>query len=1161
MKNKFSQRIALIALAFIVLLWTGASVSADQVPVKSALHQGYGRLVFNWPAPVQYSARISGNRLVIQFSRPIEANYSTVVRALKKYIGGVQLSSDGRSVSFALTKKFTLRSFDSGTAVVVDLMDEAPKETTAKNTQPVAKKTTAKKRKQQPSTAPSASSGPSIKVRKGQHAKYSRVVFDWPRKVRYTFSQSGDTVTLAFQSPANINLESVGRRPPKFVKSIRTGSGNKGSIVTLKVPATSKVRHFLSGSKVVVDVMAPGTRKADAKAPVKSAQASSVKKPTSKPKAATSKKKTKPAHLATTPIAVPKKSAAKKASKPASGKPMSLTPGKGITITKGGQDKISAPPAEHASAKPKNLKSTTPKKEQTKVAALSPAMQLKGAAGAISLRFDWDEPVAAAVFPRAGALWIVFDQQSKTLNLDALRAAGGNAIRSIDLIPSNNGTVLRLVALAGINPTLKRDGFAWIFNFKKQSLQLNKAINAKAQPNSPIGPRIFMPVQEPGEPVVVTDPEVGDRLIVIPVVPLGNGVVRRYMYPQLQVLPSSQGIVIRPWVDNIRVRSLRQGVEISSSGKLLISTVSRAAAAGSKSGGLRSLTRILDFKRWRNVTAKTFTRDRRKLQYDITRKKGLKKEDARLELARFFLANGFGAETMGMMRLIEQDRPAAKNDAEFRLMRGIGNYMLGRYTDGRADVFHKSVGKYDEGTFWQAAITGMMGDRFKASLNLRRLGGITRPYPIELKYPLSLLIADAAIDAGDVRISKRFLDVVEADEHLALSIKGRLNFTKGRFLELSGDFESAVGEWKKAMEGPHRPSRAQAAVARAELLLKLKKISRGETIDELEKLRFAWRGDEFEFNLLRRLGRLYMEDGNFRNGLRTLKQAVTHFRDINKAKEVTLEMTDAFAELYLNSAADSLPPVTAIALYEEFKELTPVGAKGDEMIRKLADRLVEVDLLPEGATLLEDQIKFRLKDEEKSRVGARLAVVRLMNHEYAKARNALLSSDEPNLTEGLAEERRHLRARALMGMKRDEAALQLLKKDKSINANLLRIEIFWMGKDWANASQVLRRLLRQLKAKPDEPLTDEQGRYVLNLAISMTLSGNERATSRIRRDFGPAMNVTSYGDAFRLIATPQTGALIDYRTISSKVKDAELFTTFMAAYKNRLKQVNLSGIN
>jgi len=1119
---------------------------------------------------VQYSARISGNQLVIQFGRPIVANYAQAIGGLKKYIGGVKPGPDRRTVSFALTKKFGLRSFDSGTAVVVDLLDDAPKKAETPKSQPTPKK--AKKRASTaPTAAPFSSGGPSIKVRKGQHAKYSRVVFDWPRKVKYKFSQSGDTATIAFQSPAKINLGSVGRRPPKFLKSIVAGAGNKGPVVTLKVPETSKVRHFLAGSKVVIDVRAPATRTADSKSRTKTAKAAPVKRPAAKPAKKTAAKinkkiSKKPTQLAAVPKvaakhppakAVAKTSAASKsvASKP--GKPMSLTPGKGIKITEGGKRGETASPTAHAPAKPTS--STAVKKNPPK--SLSPAEQLKVAAGTVLLRINWEKSVAAAVFPRAGALWIVFDRKAPGLNLDSLRAAGGNAIRSIDLIPSQNGTVLRLVALAGINPSLKRDGVAWIFDFKKQRLQVNKAIHAKAQPNSPIGARIFMPVQEPGDPVIVTDPEVGDSLIVIPVVPLGNGVVKRYMYPQLQLLPSSQGVVIRPWVDNIRVRSLRQGVEISSPGKLLISKVSRAAAAGSKSGGLRSLTRLLDFKIWRNVKVKTFTRDRRKLQYTITRKKGLKKEGARLDLARFYMANGFGAEVIGMMRLIEKDRPAVTKDAEFRLMRGIGNYMLGRYTEAAADVNYKSVDEYDEGKFWRSAVSGKMGDRAKASLNLRRLAGITRPYPTELKYPLSILIAEAAIDVGDARISKRFLDVVEAEENLKPSIKGQLSFAKGRFMELSGDFENAVAEWEKAMKGPHRPTRARAAVARAELLLKLKNITRGETIDELEKLRFAWRGDEFELNLLRRLGRLYMEDGNFRNGLRTLKESAIHFREINKAKEVTLEMTDAFAELYLNSAADSLPPVTAIALFEEFKELTPVGAKGDEMIRKLADRMVNVDLLSEGAELLKDQIKYRLKGEEKARVGARLAVVELMDRKYIKAREALSSSNEPNISNELAEERRHLQAKALMGMKLDTAALQLLKKDKSINANLLRIEIFWAGKDWANASQVLRRLLRQLRAKPDEPLTDEQGRYVLNLAISMTLSGNERATSRIRRDFGPAMNVTSYGDAFRLIATPQTGALIDYRTIAGKVKDAERFTTFMAAYKERLKQGNLSGIN
>ena len=42
-------------------------------------------------------------------------------------------------------------------------------------------------------------------------------------------------------------------------------------------------------------------------------------------------------------------------------------------------------------------------------------------------------------------------------------------------------------------------------------------------------------------------------------------------------------------------------------------------------------------------------------------------------------------------------------------------------------------------------------------------------------------------------------------------------------------------------------------------------------------------------------------------------------------------MIDFFASLYLEDKADSMSPITAIALYDEFRELTPPGEKGAEM--------------------------------------------------------------------------------------------------------------------------------------------------------------------------------------------------------------------------------------
>ena len=63
-------------------------------------------------------------------------------------------------------------------------------------------------------------------------------------------------------------------------------------------------------------------------------------------------------------------------------------------------------------------------------------------------------------------------------------------------------------------------------------------------------------------------------------------------------------------------------------------------------------------------------------------------------------------------------------------------------------------------------------------------------------------------------------------------------------------------------------------------------------------------------------------------------------------------MNQVFRDLFLDGSANQMSEVSALALYYEFRELTPAGSDGDEMIRKLSDRLVAVDLLVQAAELL-----------------------------------------------------------------------------------------------------------------------------------------------------------------------------------------------------------------
>ena len=1013
-------RAVLAAVAWLIVAGPAAS---EPVDVRAGLHDAYGRIVFNWSPLVFHQSAVSGNSVVVRFGRPIEADYRAVLKTLGKYLTGAQPGDDGQSVTFSLRGGADVRSFSMGRAVVVDFLDSSLAVADAGRSEtPVA-----------PIPAP-ASRGPAgppgapvVSVRTGEHDGYSRIVFDWSRRVGYKVEQAGTVATVTFDRPARIGLEALLGRSPKFIGDAKARASDGGVVVTLSIAEASRLRDFRSGSKVVLDVLAPGagvtaiptapTAKTAAQPPAAKSESLATKleppitSASTRPRPSQAPGPRSPAQTAGTPApppAAPKQAA--NTPKVAALPPTSLVPGKPRSLT-------SPAAGEGAEAS-----STPPPQTLSTEAPLD----------AVTLRFDWSEPVAAAVFRRAGSLWVIFDQDAP-VDIASLKAASGNVVRAIEKVPTEQATVLRFDTVAGVNPGLRRDGLSWMLDFRQQPLRPSTPIEAEAQPNSPAGARIFLPAPEPGRAVAVRDTGVGDNLVVIPITPLGHGIERRREYPELQILPSAQGVVVRPLIDDLRVRPLRQGIELTSGGGLQISTVTPQAEAEAEANAslavMRPLTRIFDVKEWREGELSDFIPNKQRLQRAIATANEADREASRLNLARYYFSFGLAAETNAVLRVAGEERPEIEGEPEFRAMRGASNFLMGRYGEAASDFSDASLDGNDEADFWRAALSAAAGNLAGAAPALKRTGGIIRPYPKALKMPLGLLVANAAIATGDVKQAAHNLEVLGI-ERPTPSQSSQLAYVQGRLSELSGNFDEAVVKWEEVEDGTHRPSRAKSTVARTELLLKLRKISPAEAIDELEKLRFAWRGDDFEFQLLRRLGGLYLAEGDYRSGLRTLRQAATYFRKHKEVAQVTQQMADAFAKLYLEGVSSDLSPVAAIALYDEFKILTPSGEKGDEMIRKLADRLVTVDLLDRGAELLEAQVKFRLKGVDKARVGAQLALIHILDKKPQKAEAVLKASQEPGLPDELAVRRRHLLARALSEMGREPAAVALLEGDE-----------------------------------------------------------------------------------------------------------------------------------
>ena len=947
------NRLLIGAVAVILAAAPLGVASADPVRVRTGTHEGYGRVVFKWPAPVPYTSEILNQQLVIQFERPVESNFAGLPGNLARYIRRPRLRDGGRTVVIPLTGRFGFRSFALGNSVVVDVLDAADEPAGAQ------------------SAGPRAAAPTTVAVRTGQHTGYTRIVFDWPSRVAYQVRKTDNAAVVTFRRGANIDLGQINGRRLPFVSRARTTQADGSTVVTLDVSPASRLRHFLSGARVVVDVLRPtpaAARETAAVTPQSPPEAPSPPAPPPETPAAqpaeeakpepTSEPASDPAPDTPGPVAAPVATITPPpaaAAKP----PQAAAPGPAQTAASGQPPQSLGPPQmlPGVTAGPVALtpnRSVASSSENKAVppsaaaqAGLAPSTAPAVEApppqdiSAVTLRLKWKEPVAAAVFRRASNLWIVFDQ-SQAVDTKALEDAGRGAIRAIQQLTAARGTILRLSTVSGINPSLRRDGFDWLFDFKKQQLKPQTAIEVRPQASAALGATLFLPIPEAGAPVAFQDSEIGDNLVVVPVIPLAHGMPERREFAQLRILPSAQGVVVKPQIDTLRVRSVQQGVELSSSSNLALSSNSPKAQANANFGSFQSLSRVLPSAAWRRARRDRiadYVNSQNDLLYQVARAKAGKRHRARVKLAIYYIGKGFAAEALGVLRQIESERPESSRDPEFLLLRGATRYLLRRYAEAGEDLSHASLQDNDEAEFWRAIVAAAEGDEAEAAPILKRVGGIFRPYPRDLKINLGMRITRAAIAVGDVKMGTTYLEALAEEEPTAREVD-RLANLEGNLKQLAGDFDGAVAAWEAAENGEDRRSQANATMSRAELLLTQGKIGPEEAIGELESLRFAWRGDDFEFNLLRRLGRLYLQVEDYRNGLRTLRQAVTYFRDNEATKDVTQLMADAFIQLYLEDAADTMKPVQAIALYEEFRELTPGGERGDEMIRKLADRLL-----------------------------------------------------------------------------------------------------------------------------------------------------------------------------------------------------------------------------
>ena len=378
---------------------------------------------------------------------------------------------------------------------------------------------------------------------------------------------------------------------------------------------------------------------------------------------------------------------------------------------------------------------------------------------------------------------------------------------------------------------------------------------------------------------------------------------------------------------------------------------------------------------------------------------------------------------------------------------------MGRPEQGLKDLAIPAIGTNYDSQLWKALAFARQGKWADAREKFKNVEFAITSLPLELQRIVITEAMRASLEVKDysgAASRSSDLDVIG----IPAEMKPAIAVLRGRLAEALGHDKDALEEYKAAAQSADRPAAMEARLLEIALRQKRDEISQDDALRELETLSVTWRGDGLEVKTLSMLARIYSDIGPLRRSRSARRAPRPGCSRIPKSRGQRRTMPPAlFAQLFLCPKGDDMPPVDALALFYEYRELTPIGRRGDEMIRRLADRLVAVDLLDQASELLQYQVDKRLEGAARAQVAARLAMVYLMNRKPDRAIGALRTTRIADLAGELRQQRLLLEARAQSDIGRHDLALDIISNIAGREAIRLRSDIYWAARRWRESSE------------------------------------------------------------------------------------------------------------
>jgi hypothetical protein len=1099
------MRKAVLALALTGMLPPGVPAQAQtpEVTGEATLTKPgeYARLLIKLSEDVESDVRISGSVLIVRFRRPVNVTYDKLEIAVPDFVSSVRRDPDGSALRFALNRKVNVNVMAAGERLFVDLLPESwsglPPPLPQSVVQELAERARIAEKKLRDQQASAAmQTQPPIRVRTSMQPTFLRFIFELPDSLNVSTDLGKNRFAMKFEQAYRFDLADAKNGLTPNIAGIDQRIENERAIVELALIGDVDVHAFREDRSYIVDVgfdssMTPNTTNKPAEPGQRRISAPETKPAVDPVEASVAKASSSIAMQAPPPAAVPA---------PAP-KPVSETPAVADLpeMTRAPATPVTIPASDPAPVSPPSpVSPATPRSASVATMPGSPlvAVESERSNDALRLAFPFAKPVAAAMFQRGHSLWLVFDDKT-AFDLDPVRRDGDRVIRNATSTMLDDGVAVRLDLARPKLASLVADGTRWRLTFADISGAPSQPLAVIRNIPEPSRASIAIPFASPGRLHRLVDPEAGDTLLVVTGENPVRGFIKQQNYLEFSILDSVHGVLLQPKSDDLSVELATDKIVVGRPGGLTLS----AGDLAQRRSAVAPAKPAVDLDSWKLDSSANFLKRLDRLMTDASSASSEHRLNARLDLARFYMARGLYPEAKGVLDVVLAEFKAGHEEPVPLVLRAAANILSGHPAAGLTDLSNPAVGSGHDSGLWRALALARQGKWSDAREQFKNFEMTVSSLPIDLQQIMLLDAARSSIEVRDFAGASGKLDEL-AGIGVPVPMKPAMSVLRGRLAESLGTDEKAEDEYHEAAISKNRPAAADATWRLASLKMRKGSMSEEDALAEIETLAMTWRGDDTEIATLNLLTRLYAGQERYRDSFMASRAATLLKPNAPAAREMQDRSSELFSQLYLTPKGEGMPPVDALAMFYEFRELTPIGRRGDEMIRRLADRLVAVDLLDQASELLQYQIDKRLEGAARATVATRLAMVYLMNRKPERAIAALQGARMADLAGELRQQRLLLEARAQSDIGRHELAYDLVSNISGREATRLRADIRWAARRWGEGSEQIELLYGE-RWRDFQPLAANEKSDILRAAIGYSLAEDSIGLSRLREKYAP----------------------------------------------------------